>query len=366
MTARIAAILVCVLAGGCGDAIPCYPPSHFVPPADAPYAAEEARIATNTGHVLAGTLTLPTRGEPPFPAVVLATGSSAQNRDHMGSNRDPIRRYRPFRQIADALSRRGIAVLRLDDRGTGCSGGGPLIEATKLERADDTRAGLAWLRGRPEIDPRRLGLLGLSEGADVSLIIAADDMAIRAIVLMAASGTRGWKIIASQQRALIENDVFTDDERVRLDAGADEEAILEERMQSITRPAARGRWGRWWQHFLIWDPLPVARRVASPVLILHGETDSNVPVGHADLLASAIRAGGNRDVTVRILPGHNHLFLEDPDGFFRRYGELLVHTNQLSDEVLDLIADWLAGKLGGAEFRPGEARNAKPVPPSHP
>jgi hypothetical protein len=127
MTARIAAILVCVLAGGCGDAIPCYPPSHFAPPADAPYAAEEARIATNTGHVLAGTLTLPTRGEPPFPAVVLATGSSAQNRDHMGSNRDPIRRYRPFRQIADALSRRGIAVLRLDDRGTGCSGGGPLI-----------------------------------------------------------------------------------------------------------------------------------------------------------------------------------------------------------------------------------------------
>lgn len=345
MAERIVAGLLCVLAGGCADEIPCYSPSWFAPPAGAPYVAEEARVATSAGHVLAGTLTRPTQGDPPFPAVVLITGSSAQNRDHMGSNRDPVRRYRPFRQIADALSRRGIAVLRIDDRGVGCSGGGPLLEATKLERADDTRAGLAWLRGRAEIDPRRLGLLGLSEGADISLIIAADDTAVRASVLMAASGTRGWKIIEAQQRVLIENDVLTDEERARLDAGADTEAILEDRMKTIVRPAARGASGRWWQHFLIWDPLPVARRVTSPVLILHGDRDTNVPVEHADLLAAAIRAGGNRDVTVRILPGHNHIFLEDSDGFFRRYGDLLVHTNQLPDGVLDLIADWLAAKL---------------------
>ena len=243
-------------------------------------------------------------------------------------------------------------MLRLDDRGVGCSGGGPLLEATKVERADDTRAGLAWLRGRTDIDPRRVGLLGLSEGADISLIIGADDKAIGAVVLMAATGARGWKIIESQQRALIENDVLTDEERARLDAGADEEAILEERMNNIVRPAARGTWGPWWQHSLIWDPLPVARRVASPVLILHGENDTNVPVEHAEPLAAAIRAGGNRDVTVRILPGHNHLFLEDPDGFFRRYGELLVHTNQLSDDVLTLIADWLVTRLLAADAQP--------------
>jgi len=352
MTARLAAVLLFMVAVGCADEIPCYPPSHFAPPAGAPYAAEEARIATAAGHVLAGTLTRPTQRDPPFPAVVLITGSHAQNRDHMGSNQDPVRRYRPFRQIADALSRRGIAVLRIDDRGTGCSGGGPLLEATKLERADDTRAGLAWLRRRADIDPQRVGLVGLSEGADISLIIAADDKAIGAIVLMAASGTRGWRIIESQQRALIGNDVLTDDERARLNAGQGAEAILEERMNNIVRPAARGTWGRWWQHMLIWDPLPVARRVANPVLILHGENDSNVPVEHAEPLAAAIRAGGNSDVTVRILPGHNHLFLEDPDGFFRRYGELLVHTNQLSDDVLGLIADWLVARLVAADAQP--------------
>ncbi len=353
MAGRSAAVVLSVLASGCGDAIPCYPPSHFAPPAGAPYAAEEVRIATPAGHVLAGTLTVPTRGEPPFAAVVLVSGSHAQNRDHMQSRHEPVRRYRPFRQIADTLSRRGLAVLRLDDRGVGCSGGGPLLEATKVERADDTKAGLAWLRGRTEIDPGRLGLLGISEGADIALIIAADDKAVGAIVLMAATGARGWKVIESQQRALIENDVLTDEERAARSAGADEDAILEERMKNIVRPAARGAWGRWWQHALIWDPLPVARRVAGPVLILHGETDRNVPVAHAEILAAAIREGGNRDVTVRILPGHNHLFLEDPDGFFRRYGELLEHTNQLSDGVPALIADWLVARLAETDGRSG-------------
>jgi len=345
MIARTAAFLVCLLAGGCGDAIPCYPPAHFAPPEGAPYAAEEVRVATAAGHVLAGTLTLPASGKPPFPAVVLVSGAHAQNRDHMQSNREPMRRYRPFRQIADALSRRGIAVLRLDDRGVGCSGGGPLLDATKVERADDTRAGLAWLRGREEVDPQRLGLLGISEGADIALIIAAEDKSIAAIVLMAATGARGWKVIQSQQRVLIENDVLTDEERALLNAGADVDEILEERMNRITRPVARGAWGRWWQHALTWDPLPVARRVTSPALILHGENDTNVPVEHTEPLAAAMREGGNKDVTVRILPGHNHLFLEDPDGFFRRYGDLLAHTNQLSDDVLALIADWLVEML---------------------
>ena len=105
MTARLAAGFLCILAAGCAGELPCYPPSWFAPPAGAPYEAEEVRIATAAGHVLAGTLTLPTPGEPPFPAVVLVTGSHAQDRDHMQSNREPVRRYRPFRQIADALSR---------------------------------------------------------------------------------------------------------------------------------------------------------------------------------------------------------------------------------------------------------------------
>jgi len=97
------------------------------------------------------------------------------------------------------------------------------------------------------------------------------------------------------------------------------------------------------------NPRTFARIVSCPALILHGDRDSNVPVEHANLLADAIRAGGNSDVIVEILTGYNHLFLEDADGFFRRYGELLTHTNQVSGKVLILIADWLTEHLSGVD-----------------
>jgi dipeptidyl aminopeptidase/acylaminoacyl peptidase len=333
--------LLLALAGGCTTLPPCYPPAYFAPPPGAPYLAGDIRITTKASHVLAGTLTLPTDVEPPLPAVVLISGSHAQNRDHVGTNRRPINYYRPFRQIADALSRRGIAVLRMDDRGVGCSGGGPLEQVTVLERADDTRAGLGFLGSRPDIDPRRLGLLGLSEGANIALLIAATNPSIKAIVTLAASATPGWKVYVSQQRHLVQNDIFTDRERERLAAGADSETVLAERTRRFRREVAQGKWGPWWQQFMEIDPSVYARGVTSPALILHGDRDSNVPVEHAGLIAEAMRSGGNEDVTVEILAGHNHLLLEDPDGFFRRYRELLSHTNQISDKILALIADWL-------------------------
>ena len=337
--------LLSVLAGGCTAVPPCYPPAYFAPPSGAPYVAEETRIVAEAGHVLAGTLTLPTDVEPPLPAVVLITGSKAQNRDHVATNRKPFSAYRPFRQIADALSRRGIAVLRMDDRGIGCSGGGPLVQVTMSERADDTRAGLELLASRPDIDPRRLGLLGLSEGANIAMLIASTDPSIKAIVTLAGTATPGWDVYVSQQWHLARNDIFTDRERERLAAGVDVETVLAERTRRFRRDVARGKWGPWWRQFLEVDPSVYARGVSSPALVLHGDRDSNVPVAHAEMIAAAMRAGGNEDVTVEILAGHNHLLLEDPDGFFRRYRELLNHTNQISEDILTRITDWLVQRL---------------------
>jgi dipeptidyl aminopeptidase/acylaminoacyl peptidase len=337
--------LLSVLVGACSTLPPCHPPAYFVPPAGAPYGAVDIRMETEAGHALAGTLTLPKDVEGQLPAVVLITGSHAQDRDHVGTNRTPYSHYRPFRQIADALSRRGIAVLRMDDRGVGCSGGGPLDQVPGSERADDTRAGLRYLASRPDIDPRRLGLLGLSEGANLALLLASTDPSIKAIVTGAASATPGWDVYVSQQWHLARNDIFTERERERLAAGAEVETIVAERTRRFGREVARGKWGPWWRQFLRVDPSVYARSVSCPALILHGDRDSNVPVSHAEKLAAAMRAGGNEDVTVEILAGHNHLLLEDPDGFFRRYGELLSHTNQISDEILALIADWLVRRL---------------------
>jgi dipeptidyl aminopeptidase/acylaminoacyl peptidase len=148
---------------------------------------------------------------------------------------------------------------------------------------------------------------------------------------------------------LVQNDIFTDRERERLAAGADTETVLAERTRRFRREVAQGKWGPWWQHFMAFDPSVPARDVSCPALILHGDRDTNVPVAHASLLAEAMRSGGNEDVTVEILAGHNHLLLEDPDGFFRRYGELLSHTNRISEETLTLIADCLDRHLRSAD-----------------
>ena len=144
---------------GCAG-IPCNPPEYYAPEEGAPYIAEEVTVSTQAGHILVGTLTIPKDINKPLAGVVLITGSSPQNRDH-----SPVEypEYRIFRQIADALSRQGIAVLRMDDRGCGCSGGGPLKSATTAERADDNRATISYLKGRSEIQGNQIGLIGLSE-----------------------------------------------------------------------------------------------------------------------------------------------------------------------------------------------------------
>src|SRR5687768_14137294 len=138
------------------------PTPDYSAPADAPYIAEDVVVKTPAGHTLAGTLTLPkvASRKQPVSAIVTITGSGPQDRDeNIG-----LQGFRPFRQLADALARQGIAVLRMDDRGTGSSGG-TFKGSTSADFAEDVRAGLAYLRTRPEIRADRLAVLGHSEGA---------------------------------------------------------------------------------------------------------------------------------------------------------------------------------------------------------
>lgn len=115
-----------------------------------------------------------------------------------------VRGYRPFRQIAETLARRGIATLRLDDRGVGGSDAGPAT-VTTADLADDVRAATAYLRARPEIDARRIALVGHSEGGIIAPMVAASDAGIRGIVLMAASASSGREILGYQQRYVVDS-----------------------------------------------------------------------------------------------------------------------------------------------------------------
>ena len=300
-------------------------------PAGAPYTAEEVRVPSPAGFALAGTLTRPAGARRPVPCVVTISGSGLQDRDE---SVPLVAGYRPFRQIADALARHGIATLRLDDRGFGASGG-DVSRATSADFADDVRAALAWLRARPGVDGRRLALLGHSEGGLIAPLVAAEDRSLRALVLLAGPAWTGRREVESQARYAIERDpsIGADarDSLLRLSAHASE--------SSATTNA-------WWRWFLDYDPLPAAGRVRTPVLVLQGATDRQVAAEQAGELAAALRAGGDRDVTVRILPGVNHLFLDDPVGDPARYP--LLEARALRPEILDLITGFLHSRLGAS------------------
>jgi dienelactone hydrolase len=300
-------------------------------PVDAPYTAQDVTIPTPRGYALAGTLTMPKGARGPVPAVVTITGSGQEDRDE---SIPMFKGYRPFRQVADTLGRRGIAVLRMDDRGYGASQG-DARRATSADFADDIRAGLAWLRTRPDIDARRLGLIGHSEGGLIGPMVAADDRALRALVILAGPAYSGRRILEYQNRNLLDHD--TSLTRPQRDS-AYRVAIRQMDSLATAQP--------WMKFFFAYDPLPTARRVGQPVLILQGATDQQVTPEQAPLLADAIRAGGNRDVTMRVFPGANHLFVEDPSGVPSAYGQLA--SFRVRADVLGALADWVAAKLGPA------------------
>lgn len=305
------------------------PRVDYSAPRGAPYSAEEVRVPGPGGIVLGGTLTKPLAARSPLPVVVTITGSGQQDRDEFIPFAGGIRL---FAQVADTLSRRGIAVLRLDDRGVGASTGIPGT-STSGEFADDTRAAIAWLRARKDIDPDRIALVGHSEGAAIAPMVAADDPRVRAIVAMAGPGEPGIEISMAQNRYIVERDTTLTPAR--------RDSILRAARASLDPAKQTIPWVKFW---MAYDPAPVARRVKAATLILQGATDRQVPAEQAEKLAALIRAGGNRDVTVRVFPATNHLFIEDPSGDFNAYDRL--KTNRIRPEILGALAEWLTARLG--------------------
>lgn len=301
-------------------------------PAGAPYTARDVVVRTPAGLALAGTLTLPrgaTRARP-APVVVTISGSGPQNRD---SELAGVRGYAIFRQVADTLGRRGIGVLRLDDRGTGGSEPGP-SGVTSADFADDVRAAVAWLRGQPDVDARRIGLLGHSEGAMIAPMVAADDTLVAAVALLAAPARPGREVSAHQRRLAIAAS------SVPLLARDSVFRAAQAQSDSLVLHGGTDAWTRFWWDY---DPRPAAARLRVPVLILHGETDMQVPVAHAEELAAAIREGRGAEVTLRRYPAVNHLFLDDAAGHWGGYATL--PSKLVPPVIMGTLADWFATRL---------------------
>jgi dienelactone hydrolase len=308
------------------------PPTDYRAPAGAAYTAEEVRVpirpAQGDTFSLAGTLTRPAPGRAAMPVVVTITGSGQQLRDE--DLWPLLSDYHPFRLIAERLAREGIAVLRLDDRGVGGSGGSL---GTTADYADDVRQVVAWLRRHAGVAPGKIALLGHSEGGAIAPLVAADDPGLAGIVLLAGPAKSGRAILLDQFRRPIETAPgLSDSARAAQLAGVP---------QAVEQVIGANAWMKW---FAAYDPLATARRVRVPVLILQGALDRQVSAGQADTLAAVLRSAGNRDVTEKVYPGLNHLFLHtDGDGSPGEYPTL--KDTKLPAAVLDDIADWLRLKL---------------------
>jgi pimeloyl-ACP methyl ester carboxylesterase len=315
-----------------------------------PYVAEEVGYDNGDGH-LGGTLTKP-QGDGPFPAVLLITGSGQQNRD------EEIFGHKPFSVIADYLSRRGIAVLRVDDRGIGKSTGNFRASTTE-DFATDVTAGVKYLLSRSDVDKKHVGLLGHSEGAVIAPMVAAKMPEVAFIVMLAGTAVPGDQVVADQtykanilagatpeqaaqsrdfEAKLLTIDKTETDPQVRekkmLDLAKDDpnlQSKLKQQMPALNSP--------WYRFFLSYDPRKALTKVKCPVLALGGSKDQQVDAQqNIPIIQAALAEGGNTDVTAKIVPGVNHLFQDANTGAVSEYGTI---EQTMSPEVLATIAAWV-------------------------
>lgn len=327
-----------------------------------PYEEHDVRY-TSGDRVRAGTLTVPA-GEGPFPAVLLLSGSGAQNRD------EEIFGHRPFRLLADRLAREKVAVLRVDDRGVGGSSGS-LAEATIEDLVTEALDGVRWLRARPGIDPARVGLLGHSEGGLVAPAAAARSSEVAFVVMLAGPGKRGDEILSRQSEALLlavgaPADRVAEATRehrklLRLVEGnapaeklreqarrlvtaqfraAEKEAPSPQEVESAATSALAALATPWFKSFLAFDPKAALAKVRVPVLALWGTLDLQVDAAlNEAAVRKALGGAKNEDVTLRILPGLNHLFQHARTGSVEEYGAI---EETMSPEVLEIVGSWVA------------------------
>jgi pimeloyl-ACP methyl ester carboxylesterase len=335
------------------------PPPQFrsqTPKPPFPYQSEDVTLDAPAGAHLAGTLTVPP-GHGPFPAILLINGSGPNDRD------ETVQGHKPFLVLADALTRRGLVVLRLDKRGVGASTGGSR-DLTTADYAADARTALAWLRHRPEVDPTRVGLLGHSEGAEIAPMLVADDRKIAFVVLLAAPAVPGDQLLLAQNRALLASQGGTAAQlenaarvnREIYDIAKSDLPADQAREQVVSRLTQAGApdniasaladqglspWARW---FLRHDPRPALGQIHCPVLALDGSKDVQV-VAAQNLPEIRKALAGNPDATVTELPGLNHLFQTAQTGSPKEYATI---DETFAPSALALIVDWVGRTVGTA------------------
>jgi len=321
-----------------------------------PYKEEEVSFPNDRAHIsLSGTLTLP-QGPGPFPVVVLLSDNGPRDRD------EAIEGHRPFLVLSDHLTRKGIATLRFDKRGGGKSTGS-YAEATIEDFAEDAQAAVIYLKTRKDLDPRRIGLIGHSEGGLIAPIVASRSTDIAWLVLLAAPALKGEDILLLQSE-LIMKVAGIDEEQISrtldfnrktyvLAQQEKDPAAFETKLNDLVQSSGMGALvppatlqaqvrtmtSPWFRYLLDYDPLPALQKTLCPVLALNGQKDLQVPPKeNLSKIQKALQDAGNKDSQTSEMPGLNHLFQHCPTGSPSEYGAI---EETMAPEALDAVSTWV-------------------------
>jgi pimeloyl-ACP methyl ester carboxylesterase len=333
-----------------------------------PYRVEEVRFFNERdGAALAGTLTIPDSGDF-FPAAVLITGAGLQDRD------ETVYGHKPFLVLADFLTRRGIAVLRYDDRSVGGSTG-ELENTTPEDFARDAYAGVLYLRSRHDLPLHRIGLIGHSMGAVEGMILAGGQEKIDFLVMLGGPGIplyrnmidsndenqrrmgksetvvfAGRQLMENLFRTIrLENSQQTRKQKLKQIVQSWRDSLQGEAKDEVERftVSSPDYWEnmadeystpyfRFVAHF---DPVPVLQKIQCPVLSLIGDKDvQTLPVENSLAIRDALEQGRNRDFRVEILKDINHLFQKCETGLIIEYARI---EETFNTEVMKIISEWI-------------------------
>lgn len=305
-----------------------------------PYRTQEVTVLGEGAVPLRGTLTLPA-GQGPFPAALLVSGSGPQDRD------STLHGHRPFLVLADYLTRQGYAVLRLDDRGTGGSGG-DLYTSRYRDLSGDLVQAVTFLRHHPAVRAEQVGLIGHSEGSSLAVMAAQQLQPAPAyLVLLTGPGVTGAELLDQQLRAQL-NASGLNATQIEARAALQRQALAGQALRPDHTDLSGSEVEQAWLHsrpfvqspylrdFVTYDPRPALRRNQVPTLALFGERDLQVPraAGYLPMQLLDTQPGN----LVRELPGLNHLLQPARSGLPSEYAQQSV---TLDPAALHQISGWL-------------------------
>lgn len=309
-----------------------------------------------------------------YPTLILITGSGQQDRD------ETIFNHKPFAVIADYLTQKGYAVLRIDDRGVGKTTGN-VTNATSLDFAKDVKEAIRFLKTLPMVNIQKIGLLGHSEGGMIAPIAAADNKDVAFIISLAGLGVNGKKLLVKQNKDILESNgiskvqadafgrIFSEmmdialkvkDTTIAFQNGikayqswAEKNKNIDLSFTEIKNDADRNKFIKdlvttfqspWMHYFLSFNPSPYWQKVKVPVLALNGSKDIQVDAAiNIKAIQEAFKKGKNKNLTTHIFPGLNHLFQHCKTCTVPEYNEL---EQTIAPEVLTTINEWLIKTIG--------------------